>query len=100
MKYCLLPLLFVTAAILAQSPQQPLQRQIYSARDRVMPALVHVEPIKQVYTRGEKQRTLVTGSGVIFSAEGYVMTNHHVAGNAEKVWCSRHCILATGNCLV
>lgn len=67
---------------------QELQKQIYQARDKVLPALVHVEPIKRVYTSGEKQRTLVTGSGVIFSPGGYVLTNHHVAENAEKVWCT------------
>lgn len=67
---------------------EALQKQIYKARDKVLPALVHVEPVKKVYTSGEKQRTLVTGSGVIFSAEGYVLTNHHVAENAEKVWCT------------
>lgn len=65
-----------------------LQNQVYQARDKVLPALVHVEPIKKVYTSGEEQRTLVTGSGVIFSSEGYVLTNHHVAENAEKVWCT------------
>jgi len=65
-----------------------IQKHIYEARDKVLPALVHVEPIKKVYSTGEKQRTLVTGSGVIFSPEGYVITNHHVAENAEKVWCT------------
>lgn len=67
---------------------QDLQLKVYQARNEVLPALVHVEPIKKVYTSGEKQRTLVTGSGVIFSPEGYVVTNHHVAENAEKVWCT------------
>lgn len=65
-----------------------LQQQIFEARDRVLPALVHVEPIIKVFARGEKQHALVTGSGVIFSEEGYVLTNDHVAGNAEKVWCT------------
>lgn len=67
---------------------EALQNQIYEARNKVLPALVHVEPVKKIYTSGEKQRTLVTGSGVIFSPEGYVLTNHHVAENAEKVWCT------------
>lgn len=71
-------------------PQSELafQARLYEARDRVLPALVHVEPIKKIYTTGEKQRTLVTGSGVIFSPDGFVITNHHVAVNAEKVWCT------------
>lgn len=68
--------------------QNALQSQIFNARDRVMPALVHVEPVIQIFTRGEKQHTVVTGSGVIFSREGYVLTNHHVAANATKVWCT------------
>ncbi len=72
----------------AREDMLPLQKQIYYARNRVMPALVHVEPIKKVYSFGEKQHALVTGSGVIFSREGYVLTNHHVAENAEKVWCT------------
>ena len=81
-------LLIMKTAIASEDVIEALQNQIYNARDKVLPALVHVEPVKKVYTSGEKQRTLVTGSGVIFSAEGYVLTNHHVAENAEKVWCT------------
>ncbi len=65
-----------------------LQSQILSARDRVMPALVHIEPVVSFYTTGEKRHTLVTGSGFIFSPEGYVLTNNHVVENAEKVTCT------------
>ena len=43
------------------------QKAIYRARDKVFPALVHIEPILQVYRAGEKARMAVTGSGVIFS---------------------------------
>jgi serine protease Do len=81
-------LLFIRNASASNDVIEALQNQIYKARDKVLPALVHVEPVKKIYTSGEKQRTLVTGSGVIFSAEGYVLTNHHVAENAEKVWCT------------
>ena len=63
------------------------QKAIYRARDRVFPALVHIEPILEVYRSGEKGRMAVTGSGVIFSPEGYVLTNNHVVERAERVTC-------------
>jgi serine protease Do len=65
-----------------------LQTDIESARDKVMPALVHVEPVKSLYTTGERRHTLVMGSGFIISDDGYVLTNHHVIENAEKVHCT------------
>ena len=68
-------------------PVDATQKAIYRARDKVFPALVHIEPILQVYRAGEKARMAVTGSGVIFSPEGYVLTNNHVVERAEKVTC-------------
>lgn len=73
---------------LASGQETSLQNRIFQARDRVLPALVHVEPIISIFSRGEKQSAVATGSGVIFSDSGYVLTNHHVAANAEKVWCT------------
>ncbi|MFQ5670363.1 MAG: trypsin-like peptidase domain-containing protein [Acidobacteriota bacterium] len=65
-----------------------LQAEIYTARDRVMPALVHIQPILDVYRMGEKEQVAVTGSGVIFSPDGYVLTNNHVVENAARVTCT------------
>ena len=89
----LVPALLLAAAALAFAPApravpvDATQKAIYRARDKVFPALVHIEPILQVYRAGEKARMAVTGSGVIFSAEGYVVTNNHVVERAEKVTC-------------
>ncbi len=71
-----------------QIPDTDLQRQILSAKNRVLPALVHVEPIRTVFSTGERRHTRVTGSGFIFSGDGYILTNHHVVENAEKVSCT------------
>lgn len=81
-------LLILSVSLTAQTTDLSLQKQIFYARDKVLPALVHVEPVIKIYTRGERQSAVVTGSGVIFSKEGYVLTNHHVAANATKVWCT------------
>lgn len=88
MRVILLLWFAVIMGLLAQTEEVPFQKQVFVARNRVLPALVHVEPIIKIYTRGEEQRAVVTGSGVIFSPEGYVLTNHHVAANATKVWCT------------
>ena len=64
------------------------QDQIFRARDSVLPALVHIQPVLQVYRAGEKGKLAVTGSGVIFSPDGYVLTNTHVVGKAERLTCT------------
>jgi serine protease Do len=64
------------------------QEQIYKARDKVFPALVHVQPISEVFERGKKTKQTAVGSGVIISDEGYVITNYHVAGKAVKAICT------------
>ncbi len=85
----LLVLAIVLAISIGGHAQAPdLQKQIYQARDRVLPALVNVEPVKSLFSTGEKTHTLVTGSGIIISPEGYIITNNHVVENAEKVWCT------------
>jgi len=61
-----------------------LQRQLYAARDRVLPALVNVQPVVRDFSSGQKEKQRVTGSGVVIGVEGYVVTNYHVAGQAEE----------------
>jgi len=70
------------------SAQFVLQREILQAKDRVLPALVHIEPVKEVFTSGKKVKFQVTGSGVIFSPEGHILTNNHVAEKARLVKCT------------
>ncbi|HZI93634.1 MAG TPA: trypsin-like peptidase domain-containing protein [Patescibacteria group bacterium] len=64
------------------------QDKIFEARDRVLPALVHIQPVLEIYRAGEKGKIAVTGSGVIFSPDGYVLTNTHVVGKAERLTCT------------
>ena len=78
-------LLTAGADSFGQSQQQTL---IYQARDKVLPALVHIQPVVKDYNTGELKKQSVIGSGVIFHPDGYVVTNYHVAGKAERIICT------------
>lgn len=68
--------------------ERNLQQQIYWARDRVLPALVNVQPVVRDFSSGQKEKQRVTGSGVLIRDDGYVVTNYHVAGQSEDVLCT------------
>ena len=62
-----------------------IRNAVREARDRVYPALVHIQPVFDTYVGGKKQLGTATGSGVIIDREGHVVTNHHVAGDARRL---------------
>jgi serine protease Do len=84
--------MFLTGIFIQLLPSQiasvNLQQHIFQAKNKVMPALVHIEPVRTIFSTGERRHALVTGSGFVFSKEGYILTNHHVVENAEKVSCT------------
>lgn len=74
--------------ISAQTSLAGIQNEIYRARDKVMPAVVHIQPVSSDYRTGEMKKQASVGSGVIFHKDGYVVTNYHVAGKAEDIICT------------
>ncbi|HHI02163.1 MAG TPA: hypothetical protein ENL22_01410, partial [candidate division Zixibacteria bacterium] len=80
--------LIINSAILFGDDLPPLQREIFSARNKVMPALVHIQPVVTDFRTGKMIKQSVVGSGVIFHPDGYVVTNYHVAGKAERIICT------------
>jgi serine protease Do len=73
---------------LGASELPELQQSVFGAKQKVVPALVHIQPILEVYRSGERGQVAVTGSGVIISEEGYVLTNNHVVEKARRVTCT------------
>ena len=62
-------------------------RIISQAKAKVFPSVVFIKPIVEKYQRGEKEAQQVTGSGVLISAEGEVVTNYHVVEKAVNIRC-------------
>ena len=71
----------VACAAFAEPAHQELERRIIDVAEQLKPSVVHIEAIVKFGNR----RAPVTGSGVIASADGRILTNHHVVERAEKV---------------
>jgi serine protease Do len=52
---------------------------------RVSPAVVRLDVVVEVFSRGMPQAQRSQGSGVIIDEQGHILTNFHVAGRARKV---------------
>jgi serine protease Do len=68
----------------AERLRQDLRQMVSLARDRVFPALVNIRVITVRYWNGKEEKGQSVGSGTIISADGYVLTNFHVAENGKR----------------
>jgi len=64
------------------------KQAVGAAIERVKPALVRIHVVTVVDHQGREVRYESAGSGVIISAQGHVITNHHVAGRAQRIICT------------
>lgn len=82
-----LNLLLLVFAIPCLARDEANIESIQHAIDLVYPALVKIEVVTPNFSKGREQKFEAAGSGVILSADGYVVTNHHVAGKAKAIRC-------------
>jgi len=62
------------------------QKLIDDAIAKIYPALVRIHVVMEQPKDGRMQKGAGSGSGTIIHKDGYVLTNHHVAGNGTRVW--------------
>ena len=79
--------LFATfaARIFAADAVDPQRAAIDEAVARVKPSLVRIQVVATQYYQGREVKYEASGSGVIITKEGHVITNHHVAGHATRI---------------
>jgi serine protease Do len=66
----------------------PPSNLIQQVSERVKPTLVRIHVVEGMPNEGREAKAESFGSGVIISPDGYVVTNHHVAGKARWLSCT------------
>lgn len=81
----------VLAAGCASVPPAPepvdFRETIQTAEKAVFPALVYIRVVRKDLSSGKDEKGVVSGSGVVISPEGELLTNHHVIDKAEEIRC-------------
>jgi len=87
---CVIVLAAVARADDAALARPDFREIVRKATDRVFPAVVYVKCIREGHEEGKRQAQEVSGSGVLVSPEGEVVTNWHVVDKAIEVRCLLH----------
>src|SRR5688500_16639636 len=61
---------------------------VHAALSKVAPSLVRIHVVSIDHEDGRELKREASGSGTIITAEGHVVTNHHVAGKTKAILCT------------
>jgi len=81
-------LLLLASGVCAQETPSSDHASVDTAVAAVKPALVRIEVVTPEYYSGREIKYQSFGSGAIITPDGYVVTNHHVAGHARGIVCT------------
>jgi len=80
-------------AVPAAVAQPDFRQIVQSAKDKVFPSVVYIRVVSEQNQQGRKESMLSSGSGVIISSDGHILTNWHVVDKATSV----RCLLSDGS---
>lgn len=97
----MIPRVFLATAIAAALAPSPAAAQqtaaatataqsaaIEAALAKVAPSLVRIHVVTVSHADGREVKREASGSGTIITADGHVVTNHHVAGKTRAIICT------------
>jgi serine protease Do len=64
------------------------REMVESAISRMRPALVRIHVVSTDYRDGREIKMQAVGSGAIITKDGFLITNHHVAGHGARMVCT------------
>ncbi len=66
---------------------------VLAAKEKVFPSLVYVRVVRKDFDDGKDGKLTASGSGVIITEDGELLTNHHVVDKAVEI----RCLLSDGS---
>ena len=93
MKNAMLAATALSAAVIAagcaatRGGQTDFREVVLCARERVFPTLAYIRVVRESLEGGKNEKRVVSGSGVVISADGEILTNHHVVDKATEIRC-------------
>ncbi len=85
---CVLPFICLSGLSQGRTIPTNVRAAVEGAINRMRPALVRIHVVSTDFRDGREIKMQAVGSGAIITKDGYLVTNHHVAGHAARLVCT------------